>query len=564
MPSSFCSGRFLVPIHSVHCPSAGSGDSARDGLLATMAPPSPHPLPPEKERGLHTASLELRTNGCSFQKLDGILRSACAPGVWQNRVVPLATLTLSPLDWGVMLVFLAAILALGFSAKLRDNSVLQYLVAGRSLSMPAFVATLVSTWYGGVLAVGDSVKAFGIGGLLLFGVPYYVFAVIYALYFAKRVRAVDQISIPERLAQRWGKSTALVGAGLVFMLAVPAAHVLMLGTMLHLATGWHMPISVAVATVVGTLFLYKGGLLADVRAGLLAFLMMYVGFFVIAGWCLVHYPPATMLHSLDPSLLKWDGGVGWLGFLSFFILGAWTLVDPGFHQRVSSARSPEVGKTGLYVCVGFWMLFDILSITTGLYAISILKPTPDGLEFFPVLGDKILPPGLKAVFLCGLTGTILSAMVGYTLVSGATFGREFVARLKPEISDEGIKRWTRIGFAVACALAIGISLQVTNVVVDLWYAYSGAVVGALLLPVCAIYLPRFQPKASTHWVSASMLGAFFTSFAWMLIGRRTGNTYLEVHIGEQTFTLGTLIPGLIVSAMVLGLGEVAGRRALKT
>jgi len=481
-----------------------------------------------------------------------------------NLFVQTPTLSLGYLDGGVIVLFLLAILGLGFSAKVRDNSVLQYLAAGRSLSMPAFVATLVSTWYGGILAIGDSVKAFGFGGILLFGVPYYVFAIIYALFFAERVRGAEQISIPERLAQRWGKPAGLTGAALIFMLAVPAAHVLMLGTMLHLFTGWDLKVATVVATAVGTLFLYKGGLLADVRAGLLAFVMMYVGFFVIAIWCLTHYPPSDAIRHLDPALKKWDGGVGLIGFLTFFVAASWTLVDPGFHQRVASARSPQVGKRGLYVCVGFWMLFDILSMITGLYAISILNPSLSGLEFFPRLGNQILPPGLKAIFLCGLTGTILSAMVGYTLVSGATFGREFLARLKPSMQDKEIKTWTKVGFAWSCVLAVGIAFWVNNVVLDLWYAYSGAVVGALLLPVTAVYVPRIRLKSSSGWATASMLGGFITSFAWLIWCKRTDNPEYKVSISGQEIVLGTLVPGLIVSAIVLCLGEVSGRRALKT
>jgi len=112
-------------------------------------------------------------------------------------------------------------------------------------------------------------------------------------------------------------------------------------------------------------------------------------------------------------------------------------------------------------------------------------------------------------------------------------------------------------------LAIGIALTVKNVVVDLWYAYSGAVVGALLLPVTAIYLPKFGLKSTSGWASASMLTAFITSFAWLLYGKATNNPYLDVFVDGQKFTLGTLIPGLIVSAIVLGFGEVASRRALK-
>ena len=478
------------------------------------------------------------------------------------------TLHLAPIDYIVVVLFVASILALGFSAKLRDNSLLAYLVAGRNLSLPAFVATLVSTWYGGILAVGDSVKAYGVGTILLIGVPYYVFALIYALYFAKRVRDADQISIPERLELRYGRGAALVGAGFIFMLAVPSAHVLMLGTMVQLFTGWELRTSIVVATVVGTLFLYKGGLLADVRAGLLAFLMMYLGFFIVVGWCLFHYPPGPILAKVPPALLRFDGGQSLPAILSFFILGAWTLVDPGFHQRVASAANPKLSQTGVYVSIGFWALCDLLTTTAGIYALVMLAPDAGGLTYFPQLGDRVLPPGLKALFLCGLTGTVLSAMVGYTLVSGATFGREILARMRPGMDDDQVKLWTRVGFAVACATSISIlfwmlGLGKVNVVVDLWYDYGGLLVGALLLPVTLAFLPEQRFRPSPRWVVASMSLAFLASFCWMIRGKTTNNDYLNVNLAGQTFSLGTLAPGLFVSAMVLCLGEVVNRRTMK-
>lgn len=472
-------------------------------------------------------------------------------------------LSLGLLDVLVLLLFLGLILWLGFSAKLKDSSVLQYLVAGRNLSMPAFIATLVTTWYGDSLIVGDSVAWKGIGALLLFGVPYYGFGIAYALIFARRVRQAEQISIPERLARNWGRPAAVIGAVLVFLLAVPAAYVLMLGTLVHLFTGLALHPSIVVATIVGTLFLYKGGLLADVRVGMLAFVMMYLGFFLMTGWCLAHHSPAHMIASLNPGLRKWDGGAGVLGFLSFFILGAWTMVDPAFHQRVASARTPEIGRKGLFVCVGCWVLFDILTITTALYAVSLLNPKLSGLEFFPRLGDQILPPGLKAVFLCGLTGSIVSAMVGYTLVSGATFGREFLMRLRPGGSESTVKIWTRLGVVVASVVAIAVAWVVRNAAVDLWVGYSGVVIGALLVPVCVSYMPNFKLSARPLWVSASMVAAFVASLAWLIWCMRTQNANYEVSLAGEKISLGTLVPGVIVSLVVLCFGEAAGRRALK-
>jgi solute:Na+ symporter, SSS family len=466
------------------------------------------------------------------------------------------TLHLTPLDAGVIILFLAAILALGFSAKLRDNSILQYLAAGRNLTLPAFVATLVSTWYGGILGVGESVKFYGVGTWLLLGVPYYVFALIYALFLAKRVRGAEQISIPERLADKWGKGVGVLAAALIFLLAVPAAHVLMLGVLVQSVTGWHREVAVIVATLVGTLFLYRGGLLADVRAGMLAFIMMYVGFLLIVGFCLYHFPPAEQFKKLDVKMFDWSGGGGFATVLGFFALGAWTLVDPGFHQRVASASSPKSGRNGVLVCILFWFLFDVLSILTGLYALSLLNPVPEGLALFPALGDKVLPPGLKAVFLCGMLGTILCAMVSYTLVSGATLGRDIAARLSTSASEAQIKTYTRIGFLAACAVAIELALQIKSVV-DLWYQWGGIVIGALLIPVCAAYIPRLNLKSGSKWIFSSMALSFLATFSWLIYGNRTDNSDLSVSIARHDFPLGTLIPGVIVSAVILAIGQAA-------
>lgn len=478
---------------------------------------------------------------------------------------------LAPLDWAVLGLFLAAILALGFSAKLRENSALQFLAAGRSLTLPLFVATLVSTWYGGILGIGESVQFFGLGTWLLMGVPYYLFALLYALVYAKRVREADQISIPERLEASLGKGPAVVAAGLVFLLGAPAAHVLMMGVLVQSFTGWPLAVCTVAALGIGAAFLVKGGLLADVRVSTLAFAMMYVGFAVIVGWCLLHHPPGETWGRLEnKALFTWDGGVGPVGVVTFFILGAWTLIDPGFHQRAASAESPQTAKRGILVSILFWMLFDILTITTGMYAMALMPQAPaNPLLIFPLFGDQVLPPGLKAVFLCGLIGTILSAMVGYSLVSGASFGRDLVCRLRPGLDET---KWARIGIGVAGALALALALSVESVVA-LWYSWGGCVIGALLAPVSAAYgALRLAPRPAV-WHSAAMAVSFLGSFAWMSYGLATGNAYLNVTLppallgynlpqgwaGFQ-FSLGTLLPGLALSALVLAAAGIVTRR----
>lgn len=470
---------------------------------------------------------------------------------------------LGTLDAAVVVGFIACILALGFSARLRENSVLQYLAAGRSLTLPMFVATLVSTWYGGILGVSESVAYFGVGAWLLIGAPYYMFGLLYARFLAGRVREAGQISLPERLHARFGRAPALMGGVLLLLLAVPAAHALMLGVLVRSFTGWDLAPSVLAATAVGSLFLYRGGLLADVRVSMLAFAGMYVGFAAMLVWCLSHYPfPDTWIRNLEPSKLQWTGGQNAIQIVSFFVLGAWTLVDPGFHQRTASAASPAVATRGIGWCVAFWFLFDALSISCALFALSVAHASGvslNGLEAFPAFAQMVLPPGLKALFVCGMLGTILSALVGYALVSGATVGREIAARVAGAQNDAQVNLWTKYGIGLSCLLAAVIGLTVESVV-SLWYGLGGAVVGALLLPVCGAYglFPRWRMSGSTVGAAIALSGV--AGIGLFLHGIRTGDLTIPVHIGSAEggwdLSIGTLMPGLAVSAIVLGFGAI--------
>jgi SSS family solute:Na+ symporter len=464
------------------------------------------------------------------------------------------TVSLGPLDVAIVLLFVGAIFALGFSARLRENTTLQFIAAGRSLTLPVFVATLVATWYGGILGIGESVSWYGVGTWTLLGVPYYAFALLYAFLLAKRIRSADQISIPERIGATWGKGPALIAAVLVFFLGVPAAHVLMLGTLAQALTGWDLTASIVVATLVSSLFLYRGGLLADARVSLLSFAMMYVGFAVIVVFCLVRFPFGEAMDSLPATTKQWDGGLGAIGVVSFFILGAWTLIDPGFHQRVASARDPETGKRGVLVATVCWVVFDALTVTTGMYALSQMPSLPENkLLIFPMFGDQVLPSGLKAVFLCGMLGTILTAMVGYSLVSGATLGRDILARLTGTTDEAKATMYTRVGILVACLSAIVVSLAFKSVV-TIWFYWGGTIIGALLVPTLASYLGG---RLRSTPVAISMLCGFIISLAWLLYGSQSGKGLVIAVTADQSIEVGTLLPGVVASLLALVLCTVA-------
>ena len=112
--------------------------------------------------------------------------------------------TFSTWDIFIILSYIVLIIIVGFrAAKKSKNSKEEYLLASRTLTLPIFVATLVSTWYGGVLGVGEFSYKFGISNWIVFGVPYYIFAIIFASDFLLfRIALNSSISLGRRTNER--------------------------------------------------------------------------------------------------------------------------------------------------------------------------------------------------------------------------------------------------------------------------------------------------------------------------------------------------------------------------
>ncbi|MCP4557831.1 MAG: hypothetical protein GY836_20695, partial [Herbaspirillum sp.] len=183
------------------------------------------------------------------------------------------------IDYSLIVAYIALLLVLGFVKRLgKDSSASQMIVGGRMLTLPAFVASLVSTWYGGILGVGEYSYQYGLSNWLVFGLPYYLAAFLFAVFLAKRARKSEVLTIPDRLAQVYDNKTAAAGSIIIFLMTVPAAYVLMLGVLGEQLFGWPFWAGVLAGSAASIIYVYLGGFNPVLRTDLFQFGLMFAGF----------------------------------------------------------------------------------------------------------------------------------------------------------------------------------------------------------------------------------------------------------------------------------------------
>lgn len=450
------------------------------------------------------------------------------------------------IDILIIIAYFVIVAVLGWvkGGKPKDED---YLLMGRQLTMPGFLLSLVSTWYGGILASSEYSYAYGLSNWIVFGVPYYVFAAVFALFLAKRARERYVISIPHLIGENYGTTGRVLSAFLVLILATPAPYVLTIGVLLKFLFGIPLVAGILAGALFSFVYVYRDGLAVIIRTDLFQCVLMYGGFILLFLFAWMEWGSPVELWSVvreqSPNHVSATGGEPVSYILVWFFMASWTLVSPMFHQRVYALKEAKNATRGIFSAVLMWTVFDFLTTFVGLYAFAHLPSMDDPRVAHLALGEAILPIGIYGLFLTGIFSVVMSTLDSDMFISGVTLGPDMLGRI-PKLSRMREPVITRIGMALVTVVSILFAVFVPSVV-KMYYTIGTLAVPGLLLPVLSSV--GLAPKISRSLVAMHLVMVPASTATWYL---------LDHYMPGSLPAIEPFYPGCAVSVLIWGIGMI--------
>lgn len=432
---------------------------------------------------------------------------------------------LNQLDWFIFFLFTALTVAVVLIAQFRapkENSPLEHLLMGRRLTLPLFIATLVSTWYGGIFGVSSIAFDSGIYNFVTQGVFWYASYLIFAFFILKRISKFKALTLPDLIGKMYGPKSEKLAAVFNILNLVPVVYAISIGMIIQMF--FQVPLGQGITIGVGFTMLYAmfGGFRAVVYSDLVQFFLMFASVVILALFSFLFFG-LKPLQTLPDHYFSPMGTHGLLETMAWGFIALSTLVDPNFYQRAFAADSDKTAKRGIIFATIIWILFD-LSLTFGAMYAKALLPLAESSNGYFEYAFKVLPQGMRGFFLAGLVATVLSTLDSYLFLAGSTIAYDLAPK-----KYRGHIVLHYLSFVFIAALAILLASVFEGNIKAVWKTLGSLSAASLLMPVLYGYLAKTRPSDNAFVCSASVsaIGVIY----WRLSGLKASSGVDELYIG---------------------------------
>jgi len=407
----------------------------------------------------------------------------------------------------LLLVYGAALVAVGLWASRRVSRSSQFFVASRSLSGAMVFATMLAANIGAGSTVGAAGLAYRHGlsawwwsgsaaiGCLLMGL-------LVAPRFYRLAAEHDFLTVGDFLEWRFDRAVRVAIAAVLWVgtLSLLAGQLLAMAWAFDVLTGAPRILGVLASAVILVAYFGRGGIQAAAVVNVFQLVTKLVGFALAVpfawsaagGWSGLR-AAAGAEHAADYGSVVGMGVSGILGLAVVFVPSF--IVSPGLNQKAFAARSPGAARAAALGNAAALAVFAFVPALLGM-AMRAIEPGLTNPELaLPRLTTDVLPPWLGGLALAALFAAELSAADAVLFMLSTSLSRDlYQTLLRPGATDADLLRVGRLAILVGGALGAGLALVLPSVATALRIFY-GVMTAALFAPlVVGLLSPR--PRAS--------------------------------------------------------------------
>ncbi|WP_329387427.1 sodium:solute symporter [Streptomyces sp. NBC_01716] len=403
-------------------------------------------------------------------------------------------------DYAVIVVYLAGMLAMGWWGMRRAKSKSEFLVAGRRLGPWMYSGTMAAIVLGGASTIGGVGLGYqyGLSGAwMVFTIGLGLLAL--SVFFSARIARLKVYTVSEMLDLRYGGRAGVI-SGLVmwaYTLMLAVTSTIAYATIFDVLFDLHRTVAIILGGAIVVAYSALGGMWSITLTDMVQFVVKTIGVLllllpiaVVKAGGLGEMKAKLPTEYFDPLGI---GGETIFTYVLIYTFGM--LIGQDIWQRVFTARGDTTARWGGTVAGTYCLLYAIAGAVIGTAAKVLYPKLPSADDAFATIVKDELPPGVRGLVLAAALAAVMSTSSGALIACATVANNDIWARLRslagrrdgrqdrPDAVGERDEVKDNRAFIVVMGLAvIGVAIALNDVVGALTVAYN-LLVGGLLVPI---------------------------------------------------------------------------------
>ncbi|MEU1531541.1 sodium:solute symporter [Streptomyces fagopyri] len=400
-------------------------------------------------------------------------------------------------DYTVIVVYLAGMLAMGWWGMRRARSKSDFLVAGRRLGPAMYSGTMAAIVLGGASTIGGVRLGYqyGLSGAwMVVAIGLGLLAV--SVFFSARIARLKVYTVSEMLDLRYGGRAGVVSGVVMWaytlMLAVTST--IAYATIFDVLFDMNRTLAIVIGGTIVVAYSTLGGMWSITLTDMVQFVVKTIGvLLLLLPIAVVRAGGFGAMKAKLPTEYFDPLGIGGETIFTYVLIYTFgMLIGQDIWQRVFTARSDRTARWGGTVAGTYCLVYAVAGAVIGTAAKVLYPKLPSADAAFATIVKDELPVGVRGLVLAAALAAVMSTSSGALIACATVANNDIWSRLRGAVRSSGPDgqhddghdevKGNRVFILVMGVAVIGTAIALDNVVEALAVAYN-LLVGGLLVPI---------------------------------------------------------------------------------